>query len=109
MSNQNVLVWPAGFQLLSNYLGIGYLSPGELHAGHIKPELAGNGSQAIAKGANGDGDHMVAGREEVRDRGLLPAGAGGRISQDGRGRLEEILQARGDPAQNGRELRTTMI
>ena len=88
--------------------GIGGLAPVEGELGDVRAVNGGDLGEAIAEGADGDGQDLVAGGEEADDRRLEATGAG-------RGDDEDVVlgpsrtSLRRSIRLQGRELRTAMV
>ena len=109
MGQQDGLPWAPGFQSLTNPGGFGGGADLERQPGHVRAVGGRDRGEPIAEGADGHGQHAVAGGEEVDDRGFEPARAGGREDEDVVCRPVERLEPIDDPTLEGCELGPAMV
>src|SRR6266699_5321266 len=103
---------PVGFESLQSCLNdvwISRLPPRKVNASNLYSIGLSNRGKTVPKGANRDGNHVLARREEIGERRFLSSGTGGRGGQYRGGRLEEVLQACGNATHYGGEFWPAMV
>ena len=94
---------------LGDQLGRGGVAPLDREAGDFCAVGFGDRGEAVAEGADGDGEHIVADGERAGDGGFERAGAAGGDQQDFLVGAEEGLDAAGDALEQGGELRAAVV
>ena len=90
-------------------VGFDGLAPFGLETRDISPVGGREGCESLAEVAAQGDDHLITGRNEVRDRGLQASSPGRGQQEEVVGSLEDSLRARGDLGKNRCELRAAVI